>query len=172
MTFFNHLRLFIRATCLFVECQIISKGLFCTHQLCCLDIRSTSIILNNVSSDITKQNKIISINNRTGRTSRIWPSLTDVIWRENESNPQSAYINTCHVSIASKSSSNKSRFKQMINKRHLPYMSKTTSGSSWWTGYLYDDRLEPLARFKFPLLSNKLNCNMRTDNTMRDDIGY
>ena len=46
-----------RATCLFDECQIIGKGLVCIPQLCCLDIRSTSIILNNVSSDITKQNK-------------------------------------------------------------------------------------------------------------------
>jgi hypothetical protein len=46
-----------RATCLFDECQIIGKGLVCTPQLCCLDIRSTSIELNNVSSDITKQTK-------------------------------------------------------------------------------------------------------------------
>jgi hypothetical protein len=46
-----------RATCLFDECQIIGKGLVCTPQLCCLDIRSTSIELNNVSSDITKQKK-------------------------------------------------------------------------------------------------------------------
>ena len=53
-----------RATCLFDECQIIGKGFVCTPQLCCLDIRSTSIILNNVSSDIKKkknnnQHKII-----------------------------------------------------------------------------------------------------------------